>query len=547
MNRPRQARWMRWIIGAIVALRLIFISHDEIRPFPYDEAAYIMQAKAGYWGNAFNAWTYTRQPGFPLFIAASARLGLPLRITFELMWILTALMVARACRRAGLHASGRLLLFALLLFHPFATQLFCRALADNLYTAAWLLFTVATASAISCEGPRPMRRWGFLAAATAAVTANTRQETVLIYTLGALAAGVVFLSARRTDVPVRALRRQRLLAGVLLPMLVTFGSVQCVNFANWRCIGAYVGCDWALPGFKALYRTLLAIRPEHPSLLVPIATDVRAKAAAASPTFARLLPIIQAGERWAPYRRDGERITGVPGEPGPFNLQCIHDGLWELHEDRFASAAEYDQFCWQIVNELRGAAQRGQLPLRWAPLSFVPPEWGQLALAVPRAIPVCWERMTTIGFDRAQLYPVGPDERRGFDEMALRRTSLVALERRGPLPASIERADAAKRAWAACWPWVAWALLASWLGGWLAALWAYHRRPPGTLDPAWWALATLLAGALTLRILLVAALHACGALASDRYMFPAAALLVPAGLVGLHAVAAVFWRPAPDA
>jgi hypothetical protein len=326
-------------------------------------------------------------------------------------------------------------------------------------------------------------------------------------------------------------------------MGLTFATVQCVNLANWRHIGAYVGCDWSLPGFKELYRTLLAIPPEHPRLRIPIPADVRARAAAVSPTFARILPIMQTGERCAAYRRDGALTTGIAGEPGSFNMQSIHDAIWELHGDRIASAAEFDRFCRQIVGELRSAAERGQITLRWVPLSFVPPEWGQLALAEPRAEPVCWDRMTRIGFNRAQLYPVGPVEKQGFDAMALRRSALVALQHRGgSLPGPVERSDAIKRALGGCWPGVSWALVAAWLGGWGAALWAWRRMPRGTIDPAWWALATLLAGSLGLRVLLVATLDACGVPASDRYMFPAAAVLLPAGVMGLRAIVVVAGR-----
>lgn len=540
MDRARRD-WARWAVVALIVLRFVYISTDEIRAFPYDEAAYIFQAKMWYWGSGYNSWTYSRQPGFPLFAATAQLLGVPLRLAFEAVWIGAVLVVARACGRAGLRPSGRVLLIAMLLFHPFTTELFNRALADNLHTAAWLTFTAALACAAAAVGRGERRRWGSLASVAGVVAANCRQETVLVYALAA-AAGAGLLAARRVSGRGDwALWRGRLLAGAVVPLAVAFLSVQAVNTANWLRIGAYAGYDWSTPGFKTLYRTLLSIPPETPRLRAPIPADVRRRAAEVSPMFARLLPIMETGERCAPFRRDGQLTTGIPGEPGSFNLWCLREAIWVVREDRIASAAEFDGVCWRVVGELRAAQARGELARRWAPMSFIPPEWGQLVRQMPAALPVCWRWMTRIGFEYRQLYPVSADAQQAFDEVALRRAALLEL-RRSPEGAGGARRgfahnlDLTKRAVAGVWPAVSWGLLVCWVAGWGAAVWSRRRR---ALPREWWWLAVVLGVSLVLRAGLAAMLEATGIPLMHRYMFPAAALLVPAGVMGLRAVVAV--------
>jgi hypothetical protein len=535
-------RWLKWALGVFIVLRLIFISHDEIRVMPHDSQAYIFQARAWYWGNNYNNWAYTRQPGYPLFIAASSMLGVPLRLAIEGVWIAAVLIAVRATLRIGLRPVGGLLLAGLLLFHPFSTELFNWAMADTLYGCVWLAYTMALGMAIASRESRSMLRWGALAAVAGAVALNTRQEGVLVFAL-ALAACAVAMGAwcvRRARGVSLSTLRDRLIAGVLLPIVVTFAAQQAIHAANYARIGAAVGYDWSLPGFKALYRTMLSIPPQDPRLRVPIPSDVRAKAAAASPIFAAMREEMERGAVCEPFRAAGSHTTGLADEPGSYNLWTMRESIWLVWGESIKSAADYDAICWRVVGELRSAQARGELGQRFAPMSFIPPEWGQLLVKVPMALPTCWRLMTRIEFTRGERYRVEPRVVRGFDEMALRRSALV----RGPADQRADKGvwqhrgtvaslDGVKRALDRAWPVVSWMLLVSWLGGWCLALracWLGRRGP----SEAWWLLAGVCTISLAARVLLVALLDVTGVEASHRYMFPAAVLLVLAGILGIR-------------
>jgi hypothetical protein len=213
----------------------------------------------------------------------------------------------------------------------------------------------------------------------------------------------------------------------------------------------------------------------------------------------------------------------------------MRQSAWFLHEYEFASARETDEFYWSIVREIREAQERGELARRWAPFSFVPPEWGQLVRAVPGSLPACWRAMTRIGFVRGERNDVEQDSRERFDAVALRRGALVRRE-----PAYgvhlhreqvVARFDAVKRWLAGLVPAMTVVFLVVAVAGAVAAQFVRRRLPP-----VWYVLTTMLWGAFILRLGLAALLDATGVVAVPRYMFASAVMVVVLGVLGLCAV-----------
>ncbi len=532
---PYRAR--RWYITSLIALviaRFMFISHDDIVAQPYDEAAYIGQAAAWYWKNHYIHWTYSRQPGYPLFLAVGSLLGIPARLVIEGVWIGATLLLVHVVGLAGVGRLGRSILVALLLFHPITTNLFRHALSENLYTCLLLIMLAALAAANTRTNRREMARWSVRAGLAAAVAGVTRQETVLIYALVGCCGLLTIKSWVLRTLP-RQLAARRLLIACAMPLAMVFATEHVVRLANLVRIGAYVTYDWSLPGFKDLYRTMLSITPEHPDPRVPIPREVREKAAKASPTYSRLLEIMTKDDRCATYIRVGEKTTGVPGEPGSYNLWLMREAAWILHNDAFRDARETDEFYRTITRELRSAQDRGELPRRWTPLAFIPPDWGQLAVAIPRSFPACWRCMTEVGFVRGADSPDLPAEDVArFDAVAQRRAAARRTDHTAILyrNGAVARLDDWKRSIASTLPWLS--VLAMGLSVLGAACAQRLRR---TLPAAWYWLSALLWAAFVLRLLLVATLDATGVVASTRYMFPSAAILMPLGVLGAHAIA----------
>jgi hypothetical protein len=86
-------------------------------------------------------------------------------------------------------------------------------------------------------------------------------------------------------------------------------------------------------------------------------------------------------------------------------------------------------------------------------------------------------------------------------------------------------------------------MLGAWLGGWIVAVWARKWCAESSPAAAWWPLAAMVAVSLILRTLLTATLSATGIELMHRYCFPAATLLVIAGMLGLSSLVSAL-RPA---
>lgn len=429
---------------------------------------------------------------------------------------------------------GRLLLLAALLFHPIPTQLFCHVNSENLYTCSFIVLVVSLAMGMTHRNRRGMFRCGLLAGFSGAIAGISRQETVLVYVLIVLS-GVLIVKAWVLQRVPRRLVFRRLALAFALPLAMAIVAEQAVRARNQARIGMHAMYDWSLPGLASLYQAMLSVPPESPRLRVPMPLDVRERVASASPLYASLLELMNTHPRCEPYRRVGETTTGVPGEPGSYNLWLMREAAWLLHDDRFADAREANDFYAAVASEIRAAQDRGALPRRWAPLSFVPPEWGQLPLEVTRSIGACWTSLTRIGFSRVEPGEVAEDDLLRFDAVALRRSALLRPDPAPGVywhrPRVVQRLDRVKLAIAGALPIATAACLVIAALGGVAARFA--RAP---VSHSWYALSALLWAAFVLRLLLVATLDATGVLASTRYMMPSAVVLVPLTVLGLHAL-----------
>lgn len=381
----RVPRWAWLLLAAAFILKLVLVSHDEVLSYGTDTGQYVRAAASWYWGQPFGVRTYVRLPVYPLFLASCSALGVPARLAIECVWGMACVGVLVAIRRCGLPAVGGVIAALLAMFHPWTITVFFRLFADTLYAPVFVLFVCATLIAVLARTGRGMWRWGAVAAIACGLAANTRPESVVLVPV-LLAGGIgVLIRARAERAPLRQ-TFARLGASVLLPLVVWQALTQAICYANLSTIGVYATCDMTTAGFRSLYDALLAIPPEHSNPRLPIQHDVRARAYAASPTFAML----RQGLEDPAVNRIAAVETGVltqqVGDRGADASWAIRDAAWIMRQD-WTSAGELDAFYAQATAELRAAMTRGELGRRAVPLSFIPPEWGAiLTVELPRAV-----------------------------------------------------------------------------------------------------------------------------------------------------------------
>jgi hypothetical protein len=414
-----------------VLAKLALVSTDELNVAPSDPMEFAFAAMHMYFNQPYNQANYARLPTFPFVLNLFTILGVPARIGLELLWAGASWTILLALRSVRVSPWLALAAGLLTLLTPASFEVFNALHADSVYAAGILILIASASAACTSRSPRQLLHWSMLAAIGAALT-NARLELIITHAIVAFA-GLWLLVSWRLGLMSRSLALARLAAVVLIPLLTLLAINSTIRSVNARSIGSAITQDLNTPGIAALHKTLLAITPDQPSLEMHIPRDVRLRAYAASPTFARLRPALEDPERLAHFQRACEQVCQVrgkpytPGEFGGWTSWAIRAAAWSLEKHR--SPADLDAFYLQAADELKAAMARGELPSRFAPFAYIAPEWGLIARDAPRALRDVALALTRPGFHRP-VHPAPSSTReqrmhRIFDASALRRASLV--------------------------------------------------------------------------------------------------------------------------
>lgn len=529
-----------WIaFAALVVIKLILVSHDEIELRAADDFGNALIASKWYWGNPYQTYTYTRQPGYPLFLALASLFGTPQRLWMEGWWMTGVGIMAVGLRRLGLRPLMILVAATLLLFHPTSLWLFNRLLPDGLFTLCSLLMLVGLSIAATTVRSGSMWRWGILACFAAAVAANTRQESPLVLGLMIVSGAVVLAAAwlRRNSLVSGPTFLARIIAACLLPLVVTLAATETIKQINRRTIGIAVTYDLAAPGLKSLYAALISIPPANSRLDLPMPRDVRDRAYAASSTMRRLEPFLDGAERDASYTNACKSLTGIDGEYGAWMVWALRSAAFRMGKYQWTSAAEMDDVFAKAADELREAQSAGTLPRRWVPHEYLPPEWALMRAHLPDSLAKCYRVASAFHLSNDPPENLAPWYLDRVNGVALRRVPLDDLSTRTDLPASWHQPrihaglrDLQERI-AGLGAWLTYAGLSAFAVAGVMALFPRSRMPGGLRM-----LVLLVAALIVSRVLLFALLDANGIPVQERYMFPAHAallLLIPTAIGSL--------------
>src|SRR5260370_42220887 len=128
---------------------------------------------------------------YPVFIALTGTIGLPLRIVIELLYIGGAAILTFALGRLGLSSLLRVILFGMIVFHPYSYAGFDYAFPENLY-ACLMLYFVAFFTRLIAPTSRSDLIWSaVLFAGATTLMWHCRKESILLGGLLALMALVV--------------------------------------------------------------------------------------------------------------------------------------------------------------------------------------------------------------------------------------------------------------------------------------------------------------------------------------------------------------------
>lgn len=332
----------------------------------------------GHWLGDYNNLTHAKGIGYPLFLLLNHAVGLPLKFSEHLMYLVAALFFATAVGRISQSRMAGWAVFVVLAFTPVAWMggASSRVMREGLYTPeclallafglyCWVMpYTHPEVSARSAVSWKMLAGFG----AVAGLFWLTREEGVWLAPAMFVMAVYAVWSVRRSRDQWRATAMN-----FASPAAVAVLIVGVVNLVNYAAYGVFRNNDFRSADFQAGYGALARIQHEHWQRYVVWPKDAREKAYAMSAAARELRPFFegQSGEQW---RQIACTQTGL--SPCPEILSGWF--MWALR-DAVAGAGHYKDaqtasaFYRRLADEInRGCALDDSLCLP-ARATLVPP------------------------------------------------------------------------------------------------------------------------------------------------------------------------------
>lgn len=365
-------RRLRAVAFVLVLLKLWLVTAQPtvvIAGAWHDDRLFVAMADRilhGEWLGAYDQMTLAKGAGYPLFIAATFCLGIPLPLAEHLLYLVACWLVVRALRPVLRHDGWALLLFAALVWQPMSYLMpepwSGTVVRQNLYTPLALLVFAGLISFYTRRTASLVRRagWALLLGLAAGGFWLTREEGLWIVPSAVLLVIVAMVLAWRGVLAGLASTWLLLVAGVALTASV--GTVAAINARHYGWFGE---CEFHAPQFAAAYGALARIRVGEPKLRFPVTRAMREAAYPHSPALAELQPRIEHDMtiRWA--GAEDREING-----GMW-MWALRDAVKESgHAPNAAAALAFYQ---RIADEVNAACDAGKIPAGPRRASFLPP------------------------------------------------------------------------------------------------------------------------------------------------------------------------------
>lgn len=523
-----------------------------------DDALFVRHARlilSGQWLGEYTQVTLAKGPGFPIWLALMAGLGIPALLAQAMFYAGAALLVVRGLSRWITSEFTLFALWLLLLLNPALYDTgTLRILREGVYTPTLLLILGLVLWWVRWLPERPGRR-ALLAAGLGLALGFfhlTREESIWIapFLLGCL---LLRAAALWRDGGWRAegVALLACLAAALTPVLA-------VSAMNARAYGFFGTVEFRDRAFLSAYASLARVAPDEASLIV-LPRALWPEVFAASPAAAELRDYFET-DRGRDYQEAGCAVYGIAPCDGEFRAGWF---MWALRDATFKAGpytrpASIQEFHARLSAELDAACAVGTLRCQPKTAGLAPrfrPEYLAPTLdAARRLIALSWRapegpRLPDL---RSIYFPPNPfsEQAAPFLEFVQTPLYLDPTQAGQPAPEYLRFSLLARRGhavlqamdfWGRAWSWVALPLHLAGLLAMLALPLLWRRRPAAARWLPW----CLCCGAYGLFLTRVALLAYLDAVAIPSaiilYLSPAIPCLLLAGGVALALLAQGLW------
>jgi hypothetical protein len=311
-----------WLSAAIlIAVKLWLargLTFNGIGYMSADDQLFINQANAilsGDWLGAYNFLTLFKGPFYPLYIAASSILGIPLLTGQQILYAAACLAVCLALAPL-LHRQYLLvILLGVLLFNPMSVTntVATRVLREGIYPALTLL-SLAGAIGLVLQLEKPLRCrivWLLLFGFSLSAFWLTREERIWILP-SLIILTCLAIYRIRTE---KCCNWRQALVNLLIPAAMLGAAILTICGLNLQHYGIFVITEYDSPVFLKAYGSLTRVKPANWQPLIPVSVETRERIYAVSPSFSQLKPWLE-GDIGLLYSRYGENVKNDNREMG---------------------------------------------------------------------------------------------------------------------------------------------------------------------------------------------------------------------------------------
>lgn len=373
-----------WLRAAMLVSTLLYAAAALHRPVAilaaanFDDGlffAHAMQILQGHWLGPFSQMTLGKGPGYPLFLALNALLGLPVTLTQALLYAAGCALLGTTLFRLCGRSAITLIAFLAMEWHPSIFPV--NVIRDDISAAQVLLLLGCFCHGLFIAEAMPRRiAWATVGGVLLGWFWMTREDAVWI--LPGLALLVLLQLLRFHRVPAALLRIAAQAGCFATGAVATLAAVAAINLFTY---GAFEIVDLKAPSFTKALDILQSVRVGPPVPFVPVPYAVRQAVDKVSPSFAQV----------------DDYLTG-PGRgwllPGCHSTPFVCDdfaGGWFLWAFRDAVAAQgaYRSpqaaavFYRRMWGEIHAACLSGVLTCRGSLIPFMPAMRRQQWAALP--------------------------------------------------------------------------------------------------------------------------------------------------------------------
>jgi hypothetical protein len=324
-----------------------------------------------FWLGGYNDRTLTKGPMYPIWLAITSSLGIPLLLAQQLLYIAAGLVVIIALRRVIANNILLVLLFGLYLFNPITVGgPLNRVMREGIYSSLTVL-VIACMIAILVRYKDPMSRliiWAVGLGLALSAFWLTREEGLWILPgLFLLMAFTIFSIYQFVGLSAEFFKRCLI---CFLPFLILLISINSVSLINKMVYGTYTVVEVKSDSFVSAYGALCRVNHPHPQRYIPVPKEVRESIYQVSPAFNELRPYLEGdlGKNWAVH---GKHLAPSGDLAGGWFMWALRDAA--ALAGHHSSGAEAEAYYSRLAKEINEACDRGLLSCSAERRTMVPP------------------------------------------------------------------------------------------------------------------------------------------------------------------------------